>query len=281
MDKPPDFLTTRVHKVDLERGISGLCVGYEMGEWRMEQLVENTMEWLPEFSLKQSELEKMSHSNSVNFIRRAARAVYNTEKFKNRGEFGELFLHIAVRQVFNSLPAISKIYYKDSENDTVKGFDAVHVVGPPGELELWIGETKFYTSITDAIRDVAAEIIAHTQIDYLRTEFIAITNKIDENWEHADELKKLLDSNISLDDIFKRTCIPVLLTYDSSVINSHTVCDEQYRIEFEREIMFNFDRFVSKNLPGEIRIHLFLLPLKQKEELVTLLDTKLKIWQQL
>ena len=34
--------------------------------------------------------------------------------------------------------AISKVFFKDSPNDTVKGFDAVHVVESLDGLELWL-----------------------------------------------------------------------------------------------------------------------------------------------
>ena len=133
------------------------------------------------------------HANAIDFIRRAAHNVYTSKKFEKRGEFGELFLHIAIRQVFDSLPAMSKIYYKSANNDPVKGFDEVYVVGEVRDLELWIGEAKFYDNIDGAIRDVVAEIREHTQTDYLRSEFALITNKIDDAWQHANALKKLLD----------------------------------------------------------------------------------------
>ena len=108
-------------------------------------------------------------------------------------------------------PMISKIFYKTSANDTVKGFDAVHVVGPPEDMELWIGEAKFYKNIAAAIRDVVTEIIAHIQRDYLREEFLWIKGKIDNASAHAEQMNKLLSPNTSLDAIFKRTCIPVLV----------------------------------------------------------------------
>ena len=47
---------------------------------------------------------------------------------------------------------------------------------------------------------------------------MAITNKIDDKWPYADRLKTLLHPNISLDDVFSNTCIPVLLTYDSKTL---------------------------------------------------------------
>src|SRR5262245_58620812 len=112
LPKPEPFLTVRVHRVDLSPTICGLCVGYENGSWRAESLAHHIVEWLPEFALTPAEWTTMHSANSVQMIRRAAQIVYTSEKFKNRGEFGELFLHAAIRQVHNSLPAISKIYYK-------------------------------------------------------------------------------------------------------------------------------------------------------------------------
>jgi len=55
------------------------------------------MEWLPEFALKGAELEGFRHSTGVALMRKAALRVYETQKFSNRGEFSELFLHIAIR----------------------------------------------------------------------------------------------------------------------------------------------------------------------------------------
>lgn len=47
-------------------------------------------------------------------------------------------MHIAARQVFNILPTISKIYNNYSDNDTLKGFEAVHVFAADASLELWL-----------------------------------------------------------------------------------------------------------------------------------------------
>ena len=129
------------------------------------------MEWLPEFALDHTEQQNINAGSAARALRNAAQRVYQTDKFKKRGEFGELLLHIAVRQVFGSIPAISKIYYKDSVNATVKGFDCVHIVDAPQSLELWLGEVKFYESAARAITDVVKELEAHTQHDYLRREF--------------------------------------------------------------------------------------------------------------
>lgn len=279
--KPDPFLSVRVHNLDTQPSLTGLCVGYERGEWRLTQLVDHAIDWLPEFALTATECATIGHHNATKLIRAATRRVYTSEKFRNRGEFGELFLHAAIRQVFDSLPAVSKIFYKSANNETVKGFDAVHVVGPPGDLELWLGEAKFYDDIARAISDVVTELQRHTETDYLRDEFALIVNKIDPIWPHAEVLKKLLRPEVSLDDIFSRVCIPVLLTYDSPCVGSHSECTATYIKAFEKEIRSHHATFCSRGIPRELRVHLFLLPLRSKGPLVAALDEKLKLWQKL
>lgn len=279
MSTPTPFFKVRVNKLDLNPSILGLCVGYEHGEWRYDGLVDHLMEWMPEFCLTHEELSSLNSSNMVLLMREAVRKLYTSGKFEKRGEFGELILHAAIRQVFGSLPAISKIYYKSATNNTVKGFDAVHVVPTSDGMELWLGEVKFYKNINKAIYDVVIELNNHLDKSYLRDEFLLIKGKIDNSWPHAAELKKLLDPNVSLDDVFDRVVIPVLLTYESDAVKSFDVCSNEYQNVFETEIMSNYEKFSSKKIPKEVVINLFLMPLKNKKELANKLDGKLKTWQ--
>jgi len=272
---PEEFLEVRVQKIDVAPSLFALCAGFESGEWRAQQLVAHMMEWLPDFALTYEERHSFGTQNAVRRMRKAAQTVYKTEKFAKRGEFGELLLHIAIRQVFETVPAVSKIYYKDSSNDTVKGFDAVHVIVAPTSLELWLGEAKFYDNIARAIADVVNELDMHTKTGFLRDEFIAITNKIDPRWPHAERLRKLIDPNTSIDGIFDAVCIPVLLTYDSPTVAAHEAVCAKYVAEFKAEVTKHHVTFCGKMLPP-LRIHLFLLPLKSKSRLVAALDKELK-----
>ena len=176
MEHPDNFLSVIFHQVQDIGDDLALCAGFERGQWRSDQLADHMMEWLPEFALNYSELQDIGHSNALRMIKKAAKIVYQTEKYGRRGEFGELLLHIAIRQIYETLPAVSKIYYKSGANDTVKGFDAVHVVRAGDGLELWIGETKFYKTLSKAIYDVSKEIVDHLETDYLKSEFILIKN---------------------------------------------------------------------------------------------------------
>ncbi len=283
--KPTPFLTVRCHDTQLSPSLCALCVGYERNGWRSSHLADHIVKWLPEFALTPQEWLSMNHANAVELMRKAAQTVYQTDKFSKRGEFGELFLHAAIRQVHDSIPAISKIYYKTAVNDTVKGFDAVHVVGPPNDLELWLGEAKFYDNIKSAIRDVTKELQDHLETDYLRNEFLLIGNKIDDALPHAPALRRLLAQETSLDEVFARACLPVLLTYDSDCVSGFDSCCAEYVTAFEKETQQYHREFstalASKPLPPEVRVHLFLLPLREKAALAEVLDRKLKAWQEL
>ncbi len=277
----PHFFNIIIHKDDTFPDLHGVCAGFECRQWRKEQLVDHLFKYLPEFALTYSEIDNLTGENVVAKMRQITASIYQSDKFKNRGEFGELLLHAIIRETYNTIPAISKIYYKDAPNDTVKGFDAVHVVVTDDALELWLGEAKFYDDIYRAISDVIKELNQHIEKRYVRNEFIAITNKIDARWPHADRLKTLLHPNTSLDEVFSNTCIPVLLTYDSTTLAKYdNKCDE-----YVREISEEFQKFhkVFCDKLGEfpLTIHLFLFPLNTKAELINLLESKLKIWQSL
>lgn len=279
--KQPPFFNVIIHKDDTFPDLHGLCAGFESGQWRKDELVNYLFEKLPEFALTHSELDNLTVENMVVKMRQVAASIYQSEKFKNRGEFGELLLHTIIRETYDTIPAISKIYYKDGPNETVKGFDAVHVVVTDEVLELWLGEVKFYNNISNAINDVIKELNQHIEKRYLRNEFIAITNKIDAKWLHADRLKTLLHSNTSLDDVFSKTCIPVLLTYDSEILAKYDKKCDEYVQKISEEFQRLHETFCDKLGEFPLTIHLFLLPLNTKAKLINSLESKLRIWQSL
>ena len=275
VDKPPPFFDLVVHDIGRSPGLTGVSAGYENGKWRHETLASYLFEWLPEFALQYSDLEGLNSASAMRLIKKAAVTVYTTEKYQKRGEFGELLLHALIREVFNSQPAISKLYFKTSTNETVKGFDAVHVVESGDDLELWLGVVKFYEDVKQAISAVIPEVEAHTVGDWLRREFLLIDSKIDQRWKHANALKKLISDRTSLDVIFKRTCIPVLLTYNSESVNQHSDITAAFQAALTTELEGIYGDFAARSLP-KIRVHLFLVPLACKKDLLNALQQKLE-----
>lgn len=274
--RPKPFLTVRVEDASAEYPLMGLCAGYERGEWRRKALGRWLFTHLLEFAFRFSELRSLDSSTATEMVQEAAKRVYASKKPKSRGEFGELLLHAVLRSHFNSHFAASKIFYKSADNDTVKGYDCVHVVEGDDGLELWFGEAKFYTSASDAIRDAIDELLKHAGSEYLRREFALVQGKLDGRF--ADEIRRMTDPNVSLDDIFCSLRVPLLITYDSKVVNSHGQVSEEYTAELEREIRDWHAKLIEKSgdLPAELHVHVILVPLKSKDALVRHLDKRLK-----
>ncbi|MBO8136762.1 MAG: DUF1837 domain-containing protein [Desulfotomaculum sp.] len=264
-----------------ENHFRGLSVGYEQNAFRYDALTDLIFDALPEFALNFEERETLSIETIRRKMVKAARIVYATDKYQRRGEYGEILLHVIMRDYFNTIPAISKMYYKDGANETVKGFDAVHIVPVGQDLELWLGEVKFYNDISNAIRDVVVELDKHTNRNYLRSEFLFISNKIENSWPYAQKLKDLIDERTTLDNVFQRLRVPVLLTYDSKIVQTYDKVCQEYRDKLIEEMFKHHDTFRSNDLPRNIDIILILIPLEKKQKLVEKLHAKLGVYQSL
>ena len=280
-DRPDRFFEVRLQLLEEKPGLTAVCAGYELKEWRTTQLAGHLMKYLPEFALRYSEVRNIGAHNAAEMMAKAARNVYLSDKYKKRGEIGELLLHVICSEVFQTYPVITKYFYKDSANNTVKGFDAVHVIATATGLELWLGESKFYKRIGQAIAAAIEDLESHTRRDYMRAEFAVILNMLDPMWPYAAKLQNLLHPNVSLDQVFDAICIPVLLTYDSETINAHTEVTEIFRRAFEAEVRAHHMTFAEKNPVdlSKLRVHLFLFPAKDKAQLLDEFDKKLKACQ--
>ncbi len=140
-------------------------VGFENNKFRLEPLVDVIRSVIPEFAFGFHEGEQLSLAESIEKVRLAAHTIYCTDKYKKRGEFGELILHLLLRDYHQTIPLISKIYFKDSVNVAVHGFDAVHVSIHGDEKKLWLGESKIYESGSIEIKALVGDFIDHFKAD--------------------------------------------------------------------------------------------------------------------
>lgn len=276
---PDPFLEIRVEIHDGETPLTALCAGFERGEWRQADFVKYLFSYLLEFAFKWSELKKLNSATASRMIEEAAKRVYNTPEFGRRGEFGELLLHAALRNHFGTEPAVAKLFYKTGDNDVVKGFDAVHVTeNDDGQLELWLGEAKFYADLGDAIRKAADSLEELTQTERLKREFVIVRGFVDDEWPYAAEFKELTHGK-SLDEVFPVLRIPVLLTYDSDAVNSSGAVSEEYVEALREEATDALRRMSEADLPTDIFVHVILVPLKSKEKFVAALHQQLQHYQ--
>jgi len=203
----------------------------------------------------------------------------DTEKeYLRRGEFGELILHLLLRDYHETIPLISKIYFKDSNGVTVHGFDAVHI--QPKNKSLWLGESKLYIDGKKGIKALIRDIKSHIRRDYLHDEFTLISKKL----KNLDNIPKkeywidLINKKNKLADTLKSVTIPLLCVYTSANFSNFDKESEEFFKAYDSEVKGlkkYFDEHNDHPMKTKLNIILLLFPVKCKNELVNRMHKKL------
>jgi hypothetical protein len=208
----------------------------------------------------------------------SAQAKLNSMPYQKRGEFGELLLHLLLRDFHGTIPLISKAYFKDSAGVPAHGFDAIHI--SPKEKILWLGESKLYGDSKSGIIALIKDIKEHFCKNYLNEQMAIIKKNLECNKiPQRDEWIDYLNKATKLSDAVNIINIPLLCTYPHDIYNlySDMSCDEAiaYHETDVRGLKEYFDKNNDHNLKGKLNIILMLLPIQNKTEFVKMLHTKL------
>ncbi len=289
--------------------------GFDFNKFMRDELVEQILDVLVDFSYG-FHTGILENKYNRKILKEAARSLYKIDSFQKskikyideedeftdiedkylkRGEFGELILHLLLRDFHNSLPLLSKIYFKDSRGHAVHGFDAVHIapdIVDNTKFSLWLGESKLYTNGKSGVKELTKDINEHFQKDYLRDEFTLISKTIDAGFYTLEQFKDLnkkqeyekfllqkeewlakIDGKEKLQAILSSVTVPMLCTYTSdtfSKFNDETSKDFLDALESEvKEIEEYFYKHL--NIPSpitDLNIILLLFPVPSKKELV-------------
>jgi len=296
------IIIQRISEDDLE----AYFVGYDIDEnltkrYRLKELVDLLQKVIPEFAFGYHEGKEIGLNKIWDVVCEAANSIYSIsdfeetrkiymaggfipddsvdKKYLRRGEFGELILHLLLREFHNTIPLLSKIYFKDSDGSTVHGFDAVHV--QPELRNLWLGESKLYMDGKKGVKQLICDIIEHFKADYLHREFALISKKI----KHFDTLPNkdywvdLIQKTNTLSEQLESITIPLLCTYTSNIFSKYdNEKDPAFIEDFEKEIYALKQYFDSNNShPWKTKLNIILLlfPVKCKNELVRKLHERL------
>lgn len=280
--KPPKKFLDVVHRTD-EGDVIGLtaCAGFELGEWRCKKFAEHLLNWLPHFALKKSEIEKIGPENAFSITKEAAARVFKTDSSKSRGEIGELLLHILCVTEYRASAFVSRLFYKMRSNDQVTGFDSALVTfdSETGDVELWLGEAKFYTDTNSAIAAALRSLETHLDQGFLEETKILIGPKIEPSSPGYDKLQWLFDDGNTLDEIVQRTVIPVLVASESDAAKDYANCIDQYPDLIIREFEYLQGRFANSKTASKVRIVAIYVPLASKSNLERIFVEKLRAFE--
>jgi hypothetical protein len=198
-----------------------------------------------------------------NKIKRAAKKVYASPKYQARGEFGELILHVMIRDYFGGIPLIRKIFFKSSTNDTVKGYDGVFIVKSESSCDIWLGESKLYTSISSVYANLRNSLLSNANSDYLENEFICLADHIDKEFEERYEWENIMTYIRSHDDLkkaFNKVIIPVFVGYETTFYST---------IDFIKNIYTELTTIESKirkdNSDLNLELVIIIFPIESKQ----------------
>jgi hypothetical protein len=268
-------------------------------EW--ERLIDALSSKIPEFAFGHHLGTSTDNNLMVDKIRKAAKAIYRIPEFEavrelytnggsikdddaannylRRGEFGELILHLLLTDYNNTIPLLAKIYFKDSNNETVHGFDAVHI--QPSTQTLWLGESKLYFDGRKGIDSLISDIKTHFERDYLAEEFTLILKKIYpyEKIPEKETWVKLLNRSKQLSEVLQNVTIPLLCTYNSDNFSKYDdTAIQSFIDDYDREVVGLKEYFDKRNnhpWKTNLSIILLLFPVKCKKELVSRLHNRL------
>lgn len=286
-------------------------VGYDLGEYRNEAFTEILLDTIVDFAFGFH--TGILHKYNRRMLKEAARSIYKIKEYQEvksiyvdkdeefsdcelsdeqkilkRGEFGEMILHLILRDFFATVPLLAKVHFKDTDGATVHGFDIVHI-GPDitdkAKDSLFFGESKLYSrkdgkAGIHGITDLLSDIKSHFKKDFLYREFALIAKKKDsfkpiEDYEDRNTLEaysaflerkrtwydalSLVESGkMKLEDLFKSVTIPIICTYQSKLFDGKS--DEnsaEFKKELETESLELSTKFNSaiaqmKPEPGEL-----------------------------
>lgn len=269
--------------------------------YRIDDLTKAIISVIPEYVFAQYEDPNIPQADAVDKLREAAKAIYKIKeydlmrkwyihedidafnqikesKFINRGEFGELLLHLLLREFKHTIPLVSKVYFSDAPGVPSHGFDAVHI--SKDKKILWLGESKLYDDGKDGVSKLIQDIKDHIKADYLNEQFVIIKKNLNNNFiPQREEWLKVLSSCSRLKDKIDMINIPMLCTYSHDIYNKYQSMDDDDAINYHNVNVRELKKFFDKNndhaLKDSLNIILMLFPIKDKKEFVRNLHTRL------
>lgn len=267
-----DRFFAEIHRVEapsFRRSSSGYDARYERKVWRSKQLARHLADWVPELTLKASELVEITALNMREKLEAGLRIVQAERSLDVPSLLAETLLHAVLRHWFGSEPVPCKLFHRSIHGDKVtKNAHLVH--GEKGD-ELWIGRTHLFDGKDQA--PLFARIKAELS-DALDTELLVeergIILQLREPQHYTDHaIGAALSPGAPIDDFIRVLCLPLLVAYDSEVLSRGHADD------YEAHLMAEITQLgagVTANLPDsveEVRVHVFLIPV---ENLVVLRD---------
>ncbi|WP_161500083.1 dsDNA nuclease domain-containing protein [Bradyrhizobium sp. AC87j1] len=240
----------------------GYDAQYERKVWRSEQLSKYLVTWIAELSLKASELVEIDQLNLGEKLEAGLRAIRAQRNLNGSELLGEALLHAILRHYFGSEPVACKIFHRSVLGDRITR--NAHIICDGAGDQLWLGRTYLYdgTSESEFFAKIVREVSEIIETEVLQEEKQAIIQLREPLHLSSSALWSAFNKGASIDRMIEIICVPVLIAYDSAVLQAGYADDYQGRLETE------ISRLASRcltTLPeriSEVKIHLIFVPVE-------------------
>ena len=181
--------------------------------------IEEIFDAIPFFALGQNKALEISQDSPRKAVKQGIKLLYDVKEIREANKEYLTNPKLKFDDKYLKKPQlISKLYFKDSYNSVVHGFDAVHF--DKNSKELWIGESKFYIDKNSALRDLVDDLYKHFNIDFFNQEFAIIKRRFGYFGIQDDDISTLVDPQTKqLSKIINiNACFFAL--FDSKIVNS-------------------------------------------------------------
>lgn len=254
---------------------------FESEEWRYTHFNRFIFDNLCETALSAEEREKLPVDRQTDLAKAANNLRFSDDNGQG-SELAEILLYGIMRRHYGALPVVPKIYYKQNSQDNAKGADSVHIVlEEDGGFTLWYGESKFYNDLERAMRAAITSVKDTITDEKLKKENSIVANTRDleiliEDKKQLGEIKTMLSSNTSLDELKPILHIPILLLHECRVTAGQRQMSSEYKTAILSDYQKQAQKFFRKLnadcsevfLYEKITFHLILIPVPNKSQVV-------------
>ncbi len=283
--------------IDNKRVLS-IINDFEDGGWRFDKFQKFIWNNIKETALSYRERQSLINEGEDSVLTEAAKHLRLAESDDDIGkgsEIAEIALYGIMKHHYKALPIVPKIYYKQNNQDNAKGADSVHIViESENSFSLWFGESKFYNSIENArLKRIIDSVKESLSLNKIKKENRIITSLSDINdfeeisKEMRENILSLLGNKVSIDKIKPILNIPILLLHECKITKDTKHLSKHYIdsiIDYHKERATSyFQKQIEVcsdiDLYAEIKFHIILFPVPEKESIVNKFINKATIYR--
>ena len=260
---------------------------FQDGDWWYEKFNDYIFDNIVLTALSAAERAKIPNS-SLSQMKKACRnlRLSTSDKDNGRGsEIAEILLYAFMKEHYNALPVIPKIFDKQNPKMYAFGADGVHIVLDEDDFSIWYGEAKFYEKIDlPQLKKIANSVHNSLETAKIRKENSLVTDLRDleellKNDSRKDNILLLLDDKTSIDKLKPHLHIPIMILYECELTAKQHELTDDYKNRLKSIQMENAksyfaiqDDLCKDNIfkYSDITFHLIYFPVPNKDKVVNI-----------